>query len=159
MAPPLPATSLQSETTERCASSSSSCPCKESSPSAVNRRHGRRFFSNPGAVFRRIRRRSSSSGQMNPTIGFLVMFSISLTTRSSPSPSVSSLYLGDRRRPLQVILVGRSPVVPRPHLHPPQILHVAAHLRRPLPRPASASLDKPGLDLISAMAYVSQTSA
>jgi hypothetical protein len=88
----------QADATRRCAALVSVLLYKESARGSLNRAGARRSSLSPTEENRHLWRRPSSSGPTNPTIDFLVMFSISLTTRSSPSPSVSSLYLGDRRR-------------------------------------------------------------
>jgi hypothetical protein len=90
MAPPLQAAPRRVEGTRRCASSSSTSWCEESSPRASNRRQNRGIPSPAAALRRELRPLWPSPGFPDLSISFTVKFSFSRTSPSSLSPSQST---------------------------------------------------------------------
>jgi hypothetical protein len=82
----------------------------------------------------------------------LVSFRTSGTPSSSDSPLTCHADV-DIRSPQKELVAGDLQVVLRSSRAPFPLPRVMAHLRRPLPRPASASLEKSELNLIAVMAF------
>jgi hypothetical protein len=137
MAPLLPSTPRQAESTRRTASPSSPSSCEESNRNLSNRSQNRRFPLRLRRRNRQFRRPPSSSVRSERTLSFRVIPCTSWT----PPPLLLLRFLplrcGDRHRSLQDLDAGDAPMGFRHHDDHPRVHRAKAYVRRLPPRPDS----------------------